>query len=330
VENLAENRLSKKLNNRDIDLGVALGEARETAHFIQGAMLSAFVAAKHARRGNLSGVLKALGLSANADPKLQQFRDVPDKVAGAWLGYSYGVRPLLADVFGAVKALEKRHESPTIMTYRATELCELNFGLQTPSILTDGTTDPAYFMQVKGFHKASSKMTFSVDNPFLYKLSQLGLTNPLAVAWELVTLSFVVDWFIPIGAWINGLVPPQGVSNVRRTVTWSGEVNFSGHLDFNKKIGSNIQGSGRLPGQSTNRWKIRSVKSTFPRYHLVGATFDLSRDQVMSGLSLLWSFGSGRKTEARAYSDALAARERANLRLVNRTSKEVWEPYGHL
>ena len=34
-------------------------------------------------------------------------------------------------------------------------------------------------------------------------LSQLGLTDPLGIAWELTRLSFVADWFVPIGAWLQ-------------------------------------------------------------------------------------------------------------------------------
>jgi hypothetical protein len=34
---------------------------------------------------------------------------------------------------------------------------------------------------------------------------QLGLLDPLSVAWELLPWSFVIDWFIPIGAYLDVL-----------------------------------------------------------------------------------------------------------------------------
>lgn len=34
-------------------------------------------------------------------------------------------------------------------------------------------------------------------------LSNLGLTNPVTIAWELAPFSFVVDWLVPIGSFIS-------------------------------------------------------------------------------------------------------------------------------
>jgi hypothetical protein len=46
----------------------------------------------------------------------------------------------------------------------------------------------------------------------LYLLSQLGLANPAAVAWELVPFSFVVDWFTDAGTFINSFTDFLGCS----------------------------------------------------------------------------------------------------------------------
>lgn len=45
----------------------------------------------------------------------------------------------------------------------------------------------------------------------LRTLNQLGLMNPLALAWELVTFSFVIDWFLPIGPVLNAMSAPTGL-----------------------------------------------------------------------------------------------------------------------
>lgn len=313
MRSIAANKLSKKLNNRDIDLGVALGEARETAHFIQGAMLSAFVAAKRARRGDLSGVLNALGLSSSPDPRLQRFRDVPDKIAGAWLGYSFGVRPLLADVFGACKALEKRHERPFVKSYRSSHTEEISVLLN--SSVNEAANWPGYDPDIrilfKGWHRAHRKVSFEIENEFLYTLSGLGLTNPLATAYQLMTLSFVLDWFIPIGDWVNGIVPPQGITNVRGTSTWYGRCEVEGalrHSPLNWPLKGKIQ---ETPFKAKEVWKERVQAHAIPTFSLVGADFTLSKEQVMSGISLLWTFGAGRKSEAKAWNDAIDLRSRA-------------------
>lgn len=292
LQTQANNKLSKKLQSKDIDLGVALGEARETAAFVQSAMISCFQAARRARKGDLSGVLKELGLSSTTNAQRQRLRDVADATARAWLGYSYAVRPLLADVFGAVKALEKRHERPTLVTVRAQSTEEVDIELATANgVVKYPDFGRDVFLTLRGAYGARAKITFEVDNPILYTLSTLGLTNPLTVAYELIPFSFVLDWFIPVGDFIGSLVPPQGVTKVQRTLTSWGRFNGKGGFRFYQ---------GELPCSINERWKDRFVYSTFPRYHIVGATFDLSKAQIASGLSLLWSFGSGESQESRA------------------------------
>jgi hypothetical protein len=48
----------------------------------------------------------------------------------------------------------------------------------------------------------------------LNTLGKLGLTNPLSAAWNLATLSFVVDWFIPIGDYLDALDVPMRFQHV--------------------------------------------------------------------------------------------------------------------
>jgi hypothetical protein len=49
------------------------------------------------------------------------------------------------------------------------------------------------------------RVKYAVTNPFLATLASLGLSNPGTTAWELAKLSFVVDWVIGIGGWLNQL-----------------------------------------------------------------------------------------------------------------------------
>lgn len=291
----AQNKLVKKLNNRDIDLGVALGEARETAAFVQSACLRLYRAYHAARRGNLSGLVSALGLTKSPKPSKQRGRDVPDAAAGVWLEYSYAVRPLLADVYGAMSALEKRHQRPTIVERQARSSHEYDAAIATSGVSAGGCD---YEWAFRGTLTARHVISFEIANPFTYSLSQLGLTNPLNVAWELVPFSFVVDWFIPIGSFFDGLVPPQGISNIMGASSFTGSFEGRGRLKWNFPVPPNTKdGVSEHFGSWTSRFKGRSPFTSYPRYHLVGATFDLSKEQVASGIALLWSVGAGRKAE---------------------------------
>jgi hypothetical protein len=292
------NKLVKKLNNRDIDLGVALGEARETAAFVQSAMLRLYRAFSAARKRDVSGMLTALGVSKTSKPSKQRFRDIPDAASGVWLEYSYAVRPLLADVYGAMSALEKRHKRPDVVHLRARVSDELDTSIKTTGA-QPGRLDVEY--HVSGTLTSTAELSFEIANPFLYTLSQVGLTNPLNVAWELVPFSFVVDWFIPVGAFFDGLVPPQGVSNLQGSQSYRGDFRGKGRLLGNFPVPPNTSdGARQFEASWTSVFKGRSPITSFPRYHLVGATFDLSKTQVASGISLLWSVFAGRKAEQKA------------------------------
>lgn len=45
-------------------------------------------------------------------------------------------------------------------------------------------------------------------------LAQTGFTNPINLAWEVLPFSFVVDWFLPIGPWLETLSAWNGLEFV--------------------------------------------------------------------------------------------------------------------
>jgi hypothetical protein len=317
-----QNKLVKKLNKRDIDLGVALGEARETAAFVQSAALRLYGAYHAARKRDVSGMLKALGVSRTSNAKRQQLRDIPHAAADVWLEYSYAVRPLLADVYGAVSALEKRHKRPEVVKTRARVTNELDHKMATSGV-NPGSADIEWSLQ--GTLTSSIELSFEIANPFLYTLSQLGLTNPMNVAWELVPFSFVVDWFIPIGSWFDGLVPPQGISSVRGSQSYYGNFKGKGRLVCNFPVPPNTKdGASVFPASWSSVFHGRSPITSYPRYHLVGADFSLSKEQVASGISLLWSAGVSRKAERKALGDVKRTMDDRNWR------SQFPEGYQHL
>lgn len=53
-----------------------------------------------------------------------------------------------------------------------------------------------------------------ISNPNLYRANQLGIVNPLSVAWELTPWSFLVDWFVNVGDCIGAMSDLFGVQLV--------------------------------------------------------------------------------------------------------------------
>ena len=46
-------------------------------------------------------------------------------------------------------------------------------------------------------------LTYNLNNSFVRTLTQIGVTNPASIVWELVPYSFVLDWALPIGEWLG-------------------------------------------------------------------------------------------------------------------------------
>lgn len=49
-------------------------------------------------------------------------------------------------------------------------------------------------------------------------LSSVGLLNPLAVVWELIPFSFVLDWFFPLGKAISRAALPRALGSMAKSV----------------------------------------------------------------------------------------------------------------
>jgi hypothetical protein len=55
-------------------------------------------------------------------------------------------------------------------------------------------------------------LVYKLLSPVLAEMSSLGLINPAEIVWELLPYSFVVDWFVPVSAWLSALTADVGFS----------------------------------------------------------------------------------------------------------------------
>lgn len=277
---ICANRLLAKVRNSRIDLGVSLGEYRETASFIASAMKKTAGSYRQLRRGDVSGALRTL-----TGEKNNKWRDIPQVASDTWLAYSYGLRPLLKDVYAACELLQKGYQSPI-------EPIEVRSGYDV-EVNASVVTNSYYTSAIRGNISSRGKVRFWVNNPLMKTLDEVGMVNPLSVAWELVPFSFVVDWFVPVGKFITNIVPPQGVSFVDGYISTKANGGAFNRTDI----------SSPYPGwhtalSSIEVWKTRTKLSTFPRYSVVVPDISLEKSQIASAAALLWQVlaGEGRKS----------------------------------
>lgn len=266
---MAGNRLLSKVRDQDIDIGVAFGEYRETAQFVSDALVATAKAVRQLRKGDVYGAFAVVRDKRGFD----QWRDVPDAAAKTWLAYKYALTPLMSDVFGAIEVIRKAEE-PYVDVHVA------RTSMSIPISYSTSHSNGWYTNSCKGRHRVRGEVRFRVANPLFRVFDQLGLTNPAAIAWELVPLSFVADWFLPIGETLRGVNPPQGIDFVDG---W-----MSCRSDGTAESRTDIPMGWHTVATSVECLKDRRPLSSLPRYNVIVPDLSLSKHQLASGMALLY------------------------------------------
>lgn len=155
---------------------------------------------------------KSLGMLAQALQNIAQFlngkRDLLTKAKAAgnmYLLYRYGLSPLISDLQHVIEGLEKKTG-----TLRLTSRGKASSEVSTSFYNTSPTMYNTWWgRRTYTIRETVSIRAMSLDEINVGKLFNIGLApkSLLTLPWELIPYSFVVDWFVNIGALINALVP---------------------------------------------------------------------------------------------------------------------------
>lgn len=191
-----------KLKDQDINLAQTIAERQQTIDMIRnninriGSCYSALKAGNYGAAANALGVKLPQGGSGGKSKNSQL-----DAVSNGWLELQYGWRPLISDVYGGAKFLHKSFTSPRTKLIRASATEKLTNEEFSSTPITAGE---------KRYHREYEvdvlvNIYYRRNNSTLATLKELGITNPLYLAYELTRYSFVVDWFIHIGMFLSSL-----------------------------------------------------------------------------------------------------------------------------
>jgi hypothetical protein len=153
------------------------------------------------KSGNIPGAVKSLW--GEKPPKIRGAGPQPTKtLADNWLELQYGWKPLLQDIHGSFESLAQLSVGdPFIRRVTASasmdELVNQTFGHRFHA------DTPAGYHSRYTVTKCKYVVRFRVDDHLQQFLQQTGFTNPVNLIWEILPLSFVVDWFVPLGPWLE-------------------------------------------------------------------------------------------------------------------------------
>lgn len=254
-----------KIGDRKMSLAESLAESGKAIDHLARTSISLFRALRALRRGNMRGVAKALGVSFGglSSGKTQ---------ASRWLEYQYAWLPMLSDIYSAAGIAKDGlgKKPPVISAVR-----NLSDSYPWSPLGNTGYADMEGLMRIN--HRC--KLWYRMDDETLYRLNQLGLINPLEVAWELVPYSFVLDWFIPVGNVLAAWSATMGITFVDGAITSHAEGTASGRhkATYGTRENRKVRGNWYIEQKGIYRQVVSSAvptlyfKSPFSTTHVLSA-----------------------------------------------------------
>lgn len=298
ARNAANAELLKKISNMKFNAAQAFAERKQTANmlihtvnrFVTFAVLfrkgrfkeaNKILATRKKLFASDAGEVSVRGLSRKRRAYFSKDHFEPithNTFANLWLEYSYGWRPLLSDIHGAAELLAQTHigNRPTKSTGRGAETKTFDY-----SYTTEGLTGKASLV---ANIECLVTAYYDVSNALLDSAKSTGLSNPALLAWELIPYSFVVDWILPVGAYLENVNASSGLTFMH------GSVGFKIKLDGTASSSSDnsvwvLGNAATMTYDYAERY--RAPLTAFPSAQFPSVSLGLGLTQLTSGLSLL-------------------------------------------
>lgn len=221
------------------NVGISAFEGKKSFAMVAARSLQLVRALKAVDAGRVKDAWRHLSVDLSASNRARP--NIRRELSTNWLEYTFGWVPLIQDIYSACQVLQQdfdvfRGAASSTMPYY------YNFD--------DGGSRFSVAYSCKYYYRAKVRVT----NPNLLLANQLGVLNPAHIAWDAVPFSFVVDWFVPVGkfvqSWTNGvglelISPFYGVACRGNGAGWHIS---DGATSFLNKTGSRVNGVIPPPG----------------------------------------------------------------------------------
>jgi len=185
----ALSRMVSKVRGHNWAPAVDLAELNQTVELAKSTVLRFARTYRSLTSRDISGAIRHLfgNRSDVTMPKRLKSRSV----SGQWLEMQYGWLPLMSSIHDAMQYHRSRE--------RKSEQRFRTRWSQTGSVSWGGSG----ILDVPGYCYKREQLIWIVQGVRGSELEQLGFTNPAQVLWEKIPFSFVIDWFLPIGTYLD-------------------------------------------------------------------------------------------------------------------------------
>lgn len=195
---MAYGRLRGRLRKGGASLGVNFAQMKQSR-----AMIVA--------RSNL------LESSAKELSSLVSRKKFTKKLADNYLEYIFGWAPLVSDIFNSCNTVIQSADKYEYISSNGTSSVNDNqvserLGWHREETRYGGTVNVRLATRVR------------IKNPNLWLAERAGLINPVAVAWDVVPFSFLINLVSNVGSLVNSISDFSGLefSDATKTVSWKG------------------------------------------------------------------------------------------------------------
>lgn len=200
-------------NSGTYDLLTEVAELPETLKYLIG-LLRDFASALKAVRKKEVEVRK---MFRNKKQTSKTAYEMADALASVWLQFRYAISPLNYSIQDIILTLEEYKRVFAKYRQKTSDYAEPKSISGLDILAHDDFTQT---------HKVFIKRSFSPEDIVDALLSLLKV-NPLATAYELIPLSFVMDWFVNIGDYITAMTNSVSYSQQAATYSWKTEGNVT-------------------------------------------------------------------------------------------------------
>lgn len=269
-----------KIKDQKVNLLQALAERNQTARLLKDSVARLAKAIALMRSGRLSQAAKAF------------FPKNSKELSQDWLAFQYGIRPLISDIEGMAQTLATgvvgQFDVVSTATETVTSIAPRDTGSTRDYIYCDWKTTVTTTVTVR------YKTRVKIKSEGMRSLAEMGFTNLPTIAWELTPWSFIVDWFLPIGKWINSLDALTGavIQHSHKTVVIKQQALCEKSYDGTNTNGKKSSGWARYHCDRIS--VVRTVLTSLPAPPFPDFKDPVSAEHIANASALLRTSFKGR------------------------------------